>query len=122
VTAEARPPTPAPALKGEALDRVREYLHDQIGEPVTTADLARVAGLSRFQLTRQFQRAFGLPLHGYHLQIRLEEARRRMRGGQAIAAVAADLGFADQSHFHRRFRARFGITPAEWRRTSIQES
>jgi AraC-like DNA-binding protein len=85
--------------------------------------MQRIAGLSRFQLTRQFQRVFGLPLHAYHLQIRLEEARRRLRHGQTIAAVAADLGFVDQSHFHRRFRvrARFGITPAEWRRTAIQD-
>jgi AraC-like DNA-binding protein len=118
----ARPRMPGPALKVDALNRVREFLHAQIEEPVSARDLAQVAGLSRFQLTRQFQRAFGLPLHAYHLQIRLEEAKRRVGRGQAIAAVAADLGFVDQSHFHRRFRARFGVTPAEWRRTAIQES
>ena len=78
--------------------------------------------MSRFRLTRQFQRAYGLPLHAYHLQIRLDDARRRMRCGQPVATVAADLGFADQSHFHRRFRARFGITPAEYRRTAIQDA
>jgi AraC-like DNA-binding protein len=110
------------AFKLDALRRVREYLHDRIGDPVTTADLARVAGLSRFQLTRQFQRAFGLPLHAYHLQIRLEEARRRMQRGQTVASVAVDLGFVDQSHLHRRFRARFGVTPGEWRRTAIQDA
>ena len=109
-------------LKLAALHQVRDYLHDQIGEPVTTTDLARVAGMSRFQLTRQFQRMFGLPLHAYHLQVRLEEARRRMASGQTIVAVSADLGFVDQSHFHRRFRARFGVTPAEWRRTAIQDA
>ncbi len=110
------------ALKLDAIRRVREYLHDRIGEPVTTTTLAKLAGLSRFQLTRQFQRAYGLPLHAYHLQIRLEDARHRMRRGQTVASVAADLGFVDQSHFHRRFRARFGITPAEWRRTAIQDA
>jgi AraC-like DNA-binding protein len=110
-----------PAVKLHAIRQVRDYLHDRIDEPVTTIDLARVAGLSRFQLTRQFQRALGLPLHAYHLQIRLEEARRRLQQGQTIAAVAADLGFVDQSHLHRRFRARFGVTPAQWRRTAIQD-
>jgi AraC-like DNA-binding protein len=117
-----QPRATSSALKLDALRRVREYLHDRIGEPVTTIDLARVAGLSRFQLTRQFQRAFGLPLHAFHLQIRLEEARRRMQRGQMVATVAADLGFVDQSHLHRRFRARFGVTPGEWRRTAIQDA
>lgn len=113
--------TPIRGLKLCALRQVREYMHERLEVPVTTTTLAQVAGLSRFQLTRQFQRAFGLPLHAYHLQIRLEEARGRLRQGQTIAAVAADLGFVDQSHFHRRFRARFGVTPAEWRRTAIQD-
>ena len=109
---------PQPSMNQKALYRVREYLHDRLDHIVMTEDLARVAGLSRFQLTRQFQRVFGLPLHAYHLQIRLEESRRRLGLGVSIARVAADLGFVDQSHFHRRFRARFGVTPAEWRRTA----
>lgn len=113
---------PRPSVNQKALHRVRDHLHDRIDHAVTTDDLAGVAGLSRFQLTRQFQRVFGLPLHAYHLQIRLEEARRRLRRGDPIATVAADLGFVDQSHFHRRFRARFGVTPAGWRRTAIQDA
>jgi len=36
------------APKLDALRRVREYLHDRIGEPVSTATLAKVAGMSRF--------------------------------------------------------------------------
>jgi AraC-like DNA-binding protein len=58
-------------VKLHAIRQVREYLHDRIDELVTTTELARVAAVSRFQLTRQFQRAFGLPLHAYHLQIDL---------------------------------------------------
>jgi AraC family chemosensory pili system transcriptional regulator ChpD len=69
-------------------------------------------------LTRQFEQAYGLPLHAYHLHLRLLEAKRRLRTGVPIAAVAADLGFADQSHLHRRFKGAFGMTPGEWRDTS----
>lgn len=117
-----QPRADRPVLRHDSVRGVRDYLHDHIGDPITTTALARVAKVSRFQLTRQFQRMFGLPLHAYHLQVRLEEAKRRMAHGQTIAAVAADLGFVDQSHFHRRFRAHFGVTPAEWRRTAIQDA
>src|SRR5262249_60753651 len=84
-------------------------------EDVTLHDLSAVAGMSRFQLTRRFQDAYGLPLHAYHLHARLEEGRRRLASGQTIAAVSADLGFVDQSHFHRRFKGSFGMTPGAWR-------
>jgi len=111
------------AANRAALTRVRDYLHDRLARTITVDELATVAGISRFRLTRQFQRAYGLPLHAYHLHVRLEEARRRLTAGASIAAVAADLGFVDQSHLHRRFKGAFGMTPAEWQRcTTIQDT
>jgi AraC-like DNA-binding protein len=98
-----------------ALERVRDYLHARVEDEVRVTELAQLASMSRFKLTRQFERAFGLPLHAYHLHLKLEEAKRRLRSRSPIARVAADLGFADQSHFHRRFKGAYGITPAAWR-------
>jgi len=45
----------------------------------------------------------------------LNRAAQRLREGQSIAAVAAQLGFADQSHFTRLFRVEYRCTPAAWR-------
>jgi AraC-like DNA-binding protein len=98
-----------------ALARVRDYLHDCLERSVTMRELAALASMSRFQLTRRFQRRYGVPVHGYLRHVRLEEAKRRLARGQTIAAVAADLGFVDQSHFHHRFRGSFGMTPGQWR-------
>ena len=97
-----------------ALRTVRDYLHQHLDGAVGVGTLAAIASMSRFQLTRQFQRAFGLPLHAYQLHVRLEESKRRFKAGMTIADVAADLGFADQSHFHRRFKGAFGMTPGQW--------
>jgi AraC-like DNA-binding protein len=99
-----------------ALLRVRDYMQDRLEGRVTLQELAAVASMSRFRLTRRFQSAFGLPLHAYHVQARLQEAKRRLRAGAPIATVALDLGFADQSHLHRRFKRAFAVTPGEWRR------
>jgi AraC-like DNA-binding protein len=98
-----------------ALRRVRDYLREHVHDPVRLDDLAAIAAMSRFRLTRQFERVYGLPLHAYHVHLRLVEAKRRLRTGIPIATVAADLGFADQSHLHRRFKGAFGMTPGAWR-------
>jgi AraC-like DNA-binding protein len=100
-----------------AVTRARDYLHAHL-EPVGVTELAAIASMSRFQLTRQFQRTFGMPLHAYHLHVRLQEARRRLSADEAVASVAIELGFADQSHLHRRFKETFGLTPGAWRRLS----
>lgn len=110
-----RPGQVSHSLDSPVVNRVRDYLRDHVTERVTMQELASVASMSRFRLTRQFQRVFGVPLHAYHLQLRLHEAKRRLRSGDPIAAVAFDLGFVDQSHLHRRFKGAFGVTPGEWR-------
>lgn len=95
--------------------RVRDYLHAHAAADVSLADLAREAGVSRFRVSRLFQRAFGLPPHAYLVHLRLAEARRRLAAGEPPAEVAAATGFADQSHLTRRFRGAFGITPGQFR-------
>lgn len=102
-------------LDDRAVKRVQDYLREHVHEHVRLDDLAAIASMSRFQLTRQFEKAYGLPLHAFHVHLRLVEAKRRLRTGVPIATVAADLGFADQSHLHRRFKGAFGMTPGQWR-------
>ena len=93
---------------------VLEYLHAHVHREIRASELARVAGVSRFRLTREFARRLGLPLHAYQVHIRLEAAKTLLRSGVPIAAVATRVGFCDQSHLHRRFKGAFGITPAQY--------
>jgi AraC-like DNA-binding protein len=102
----------APTPSGDgAPSRVRDLLHDRFADDLGADDLARAVGLSRFQLYRQFLERYGVPPSAYQRQVRLREARRRLAAGVAIAAVAAETGFADQSHLTRWFRRTYGITP-----------
>lgn len=96
------------------LDPVLEYLHAHIHREIRASELARVAGVSRFRLTREFVRRLGLPLHAYHVHIRLEAAKPLLRSGVPIAEVAMRTGFCDQSHLNRRFKGAFGMTPAQY--------
>ncbi|NYI03709.1 AraC family transcriptional regulator [Allostreptomyces psammosilenae] len=110
----ARAPEPADARIAAVLDRLRA---DLSGTP-SLAELAAEAGMSREHLVRTFTRATGTPPYAWHLSARLAEARRRLRGGEAVADVAHRLGFADQAHLHRHFTAAYAITPGRYRRRS----
>jgi len=54
--------------------------------------------------------------HAYQLDLRINRARQLLRRGDAPADVAQQLGFADQSHFHRAFRQRVALTPGAFQR------
>ena len=98
-----------------ALRRVRDFLHEAApAEEISGDDLARIAGTSRFHLWRSFRRTYGLPPHAYRLQLRLAAAKQLLGLGEPPAAVAAALGFADQSHLTKRFKGAFGVTPGQF--------
>jgi AraC-like DNA-binding protein len=107
-----RPPRTGPRVADTAVARrVREVLVDRLADPVTLAELEVVIGVGRFRLLRAFRDAYGLPPHAWQMQARLARAHALIGAGRAIAAAAADTGFADQAHLTRRFQQTFGYTP-----------
>lgn len=69
---------------------------------------------SREGQIRKYRREAGIPPHAHFKAALLDSARQRLARGEAIASVAADLGFADQSHLGRQFRAAFGTSPGRY--------
>lgn len=99
-----------------ALARVRQRLSEQLAEAPTLAELAELAGASRFQLLRRFAAAHGCTPHAWLVQQRAERARLLIGQGVPLAEAAGACGFADQSHMTRTFTRQFGFTPGAWRR------
>ena len=98
-----------------AVGRIAERLRDDPVLPSLT-DLASDAGLTPVQLVRAFSRPYGMPPLAWSWNLRVSQARARIARGDSISAVAMDLGFSDQSHLTRRFRALFGVPPSQWRK------
>jgi AraC-like DNA-binding protein len=100
--------------------QARQRLADELLQPPTLSELAAMAGLSKYQLLRRFEKAYGMPPHGWLLQQRAERARALIRQGLTLADAAAASGFADQPHMTRVFARHFGFTPGAWRRAVAQ--
>lgn len=96
------------------LRRCMEQLVDECAQPLRLGDLAAQAGVHPVSLSRAFRRQYGLSPGQLQRRALLNRAASRLRAGEAIADVAADLGFSDQSHFTRLFRAEYRCTPAAW--------
>jgi AraC-like DNA-binding protein len=79
---------------------------------VRVEGLADELGWSRKRLWSRFHAQLGLPPKRAVKLVRFDWAATRLAGGQEAARVAADCGYADQSHLHRDVVAFTGVTPA----------
>ncbi|MEV6863425.1 helix-turn-helix domain-containing protein [Streptosporangium subroseum] len=74
--------------------------------------LAAEVGWSRKRLWSRFRSQLGLPPKRAVKLVRFDHAAHRLVAGQGAARVAAEAGYADQSHLHRDVMAFTGVTPA----------
>jgi AraC family transcriptional regulator len=96
---------------------VREYVEQHFTEKLHTETLAQIAALSVGHFNRAFRQSTGSPPHRHiterRIQIAIELVQKTSR---ALADIALDVGFADQSHFSRTYVAVTGETPSACRR------
>jgi AraC-like DNA-binding protein len=104
-----------PATNSAALQRAITMIDDDPTSNTSLEQLAREAGLTRFQTLRAFASATGFTPHAYLMQRRFDLARQLMTTPSGLAEVAAASGYADQSHMTRDFKRRYGLTPAAYR-------
>lgn len=100
----------------EAIDRGKEYIHDNINKKLLLDDVARAAYISPFHFLRIFKRFTGITLHQYVLSLRIERARLLFRQQLSIVKTYQKLGFTNQVHFTKVFKKMTGLTPMEYKR------
>lgn len=100
--------------------RIMNYIEAHLGDPdLTPVRVAQACKMTPRYLHHLFS-------HGqetvarYILRRRLEECSRALtvpaQRGRTVTAIAFDYGFNSPTHFGRVFRARYGVTPREYRR------
>ena len=100
-----------------ALDFVSLHGHEALAQP----QVARAAGMSTSRFRAFFKETTGWGFARYLREQRVERAAKLLReSSDSIADIAHRNGFADQSHLLRCFRAKFGVSPKEYRRTHQQ--
>ena len=96
--------------------RLEEYIQANLERNLTLADMAQVVGLSTSHLTKLFKQSKGISLYQYVICCRIERAKQLLKYQKmAIAEIATQVGFADQSHLTYHFKRRVGVTPRVFR-------
>ncbi|MEM8783235.1 MAG: AraC family transcriptional regulator [Planctomycetota bacterium] len=109
------------ALTHREVATVRDYIMAHLREDIRLDDLAEAVGLSTFYFSRRFKHATGQTPHRFVMDCRVERAREFLAdpryAERTIAWVAAECGFADQSHLCRHVRRLLDTTPSAIRQS-----
>jgi len=98
------------------LKRAIDYVESRLDEPISLAEVASSAGLTRMHFAAQFRAATGFRPHEYLLRRRIERAQEMLVGtGMSLVDVALSVGFQTQSHFTSVFKRYAGQAPRAWR-------
>lgn len=107
----------SPSLPGYKLRQIADWMSEHLAEDFNLERLASQAGLSKFHFHRLFRAATGVSPSRYHINLRMNEARRLLRETKlSVVDVALDVGYANPSHFARLFRRETGLSPSDYRR------
>lgn len=107
-----------PCVPSHLAEQIRPALDCLLATPSTHIalhELAYLTSMSRYQVIRAFRTVTGMTPHAWQMNQRVNLARERIREGDAFSDVAYHLGFSDQAHFQRVFKAHVGTTPGRFR-------
>ncbi|AIX74017.1 MAG: helix-turn-helix domain-containing protein [Mixta calida] len=99
------------------INALLDYLRNHLHQPHNLDSLARLVNMSRRTFTRHFIKATGISVGEWLDTERLRRSQALLETtDHSIEAVAQLSGFHSPVSFRQRFKARFDISPSEWRR------
>lgn len=102
------------AATDSSVYNVLGYINDHYSEDLTLDHLANRFFISKYHLSREFQRLVGTSVHRYIVQKRLVMAKQMLSQGMPSSEVYQHCGFGDYSNFYRAFKAEYEISPKDF--------
>jgi len=97
--------------------RAEEILMNHLSGNLKLDRLAKECNLSPGHFARAFKTSFGVSVHQWVLDRRIEHSKVLMsHSSLGLVDVAFRTGFSSQSTFTRAFQQRVGVSPGHWRR------
>ena len=103
---------PHKRMSDRKLRQVFDHIEAHLVETISLDDLAAVVNMSVSHFKALFREATGVAPHQYVIRRRVERARSLLGAGDlSISQIAAETGFAHQSHLAHHMQRMLGVTP-----------
>ena len=111
----AKPPKDKKTL--DKMKVILKYIEINYMNRISIAEIAGVAGFSESHFMRYFKETMGTSFVEYLKEYRLTMAARLLVSSESsILDIASEVGFDNLSYFNRAFKARYHMTPSQYRK------
>ncbi len=102
----------------DVADAIKHAIHANPERFLSNEDLAKVLNVSLKTAESKFRKKFGMGIHAYALQFKVQEALSffDLFPEISIKEVSANLGFYDEYHFSKQFKRITGISPGKYKK------
>ncbi|MEM7808984.1 MAG: AraC family transcriptional regulator [Planctomycetota bacterium] len=98
-----------------------QFMQENYAGDASLQRIAKTVHLSPFHFHRRFTDLLGITPKHYLFDCQIAESKRQLAARtKDLKQIAADCGFAHQSHFTSRFKQATGLTPTQWRRLATE--
>jgi AraC-like DNA-binding protein len=105
-----------PKAHESKLTRIREQIAANPAVPVTLTRLTAKSKINRNELHFGFKQQFGVSIHEYQAELRMQAALKLLQTTKlSIAQIAERVGYGESTNFSAAFKKHFDILPREAR-------
>jgi two-component system, response regulator YesN len=99
------------------VEKIKQYIHNHLGDDLTRNSLAEIVYLNHDYLARLFKKETGISLGNYIIQVRIQVANQLLETTNlSVNTISQKVGYANYSHFSKLFKQEIGSTPNEYRK------
>lgn len=97
-----------------------DYINSNLSENLTISTVAEAIFVSKSTLTKHMRKELSTSVNHYINDLILTRAAQMItRGNMSLNAISEHFGFCDQFYFSRKFKAKFGVSPSEYKKSNI---